>query len=1527
MQKDKFINYFNRSNQKSTPNELDSELFTNVALLIEKLGQNISNPSYLNSTWKALEMLIDQYNFYCMDDDLLITAYESISILSIIERNIPFSKNVYEIFKNLLMNMYNNLFKKSAHALYCNLINYPKFMGKFILDPSFLEIQKFMFENELFHECASNMIDSIRLIDEHSVNLDNVIFIMKQTFSALKRQTDDKNKIIYIHFLVSFMKKFSGVTDIMKKFRKLNGAFTMYQMLENNLTEFHKTFIELMKCLDLNDQTTPNQYISQFLALQLNYSFLSSEIYISIFEIILDIIQTDNLNINKMNKYFHFIEITNIQHLSGNKYNLYILKIFDLLIDINFESCTQILTKILSNFEHFEINYLCNIIQKMLDKNNLLKDKELIRFLCSFFLSRQRNDAFGYIITNYEVFRKLFLFTYQETNEQEHLCIAKIMDSHKLIEPEDIFIEMVIKMICYNPNSDKMMIFFAKLPELYSQKLFALFLSSIISNRELISLVIEIKGLFLIEPLFSNPLFTDQDLTNFVIALSSDGFNKQLNSMILSLDPNHRLFKMTQNYYQQIFNGYNKIEPIILPALIAFLDQEISTNSQFDYVNLGKYAIPMYYKLHKPTNLLSLVANRYLTFETVSLIFEDTSNIVRYVDSESDHFPLFEFFPNKSDSYIEINLLYQSIYFWFKCISQQQNILNIYSSGNISLILKNNQLIIKWGKFTETIQNISFNKWHFVFISFNGCTYDDETIHLIIDNNKYCFSQETPSNQTIFGHKNEFINSPWFLSTNIQYFPNAIKSMEKIIHKIIEKGYGYICKSEKHLLLGLHSNKFKMGKNATLVPYQGFAYFLKFPIYLSKFFKLIIQTNDSIHLYKLIDTAFNFLEINHFDIPNFWDYFIYITKIHCSNFNESHLQLITNFIFKKLPENQIFKVIHLLFLDVEFWIKFPSDLIGRFLNMIESNLKTTQLAKSFFSKETCMLFNSLISTVLPVTSPKELIIKFMINILLKFELKEELIIILHSVFLFSSIFNEKTHHIHQKYRLFTLQEFVRNKDILKTRYFTQELVHSIFTFGSPQEINVLIQILFILKENNPSFEYTIIIPIQIIIDDFYSWCMIFSLLTMKKFDNSNSLSIFLNSKTKLSYKNILTEAIKLVYCGAISLLYAKLLNKKIPPFLKQAVSDGFLILNNILSFKVAKNKQLFNSIITYSPLLISISNNIDLYNCYYSTQIYKFEFESFSSILFKDWNVPVKTFFTNYELPKQTKSFSLIINQIYECLNKFGIDPLSNVRLDPEEVSDFLININYEKFIIKFIVLNYKKKTNIFQGLILTTLTFSPFSHDDILYVFIMNIIEKFFEAFNNTLTKTSMGNIICILSLLNYCFSKNKIPENKIIPIFNFLTKILSNFQQKPITRSIRVLLATILEKIDIKQISLYGRAIDIFNNYQLNRKIEFSIYILFLLYQNINDFNDNLAFLYQNMYNSHFSKWHHISKNLRIIDIESINEILDDLDHFVQDDHYKMKYHEKFIRDFTHLIPSFKIDFSIKLPTFFPPNSFQRR
>ena len=208
MQKDKFINYFNRSNQKSTPNELDCELFTNVALLIEKLGQNISNPSYLNSTWKALEMLIDQYNFYCMDDDLLITAYESISILSIIERNIPFSKNVYEIFKNLLMNMYNNLFKKSAHALYCNLINYPKFMGKFILDPSFLEIQKFMFENELFHECASNMIDSIRLIDEHSVNLDNVIFIMKQTFSALKRQTDDKNKIIYIHFLVSFMKKF-----------------------------------------------------------------------------------------------------------------------------------------------------------------------------------------------------------------------------------------------------------------------------------------------------------------------------------------------------------------------------------------------------------------------------------------------------------------------------------------------------------------------------------------------------------------------------------------------------------------------------------------------------------------------------------------------------------------------------------------------------------------------------------------------------------------------------------------------------------------------------------------------------------------------------------------------------------------------------------------------------------------------------------------------------------------------------------------------------------------------------------------------------------------------------------------------------------------------------------------------------------------------------------------------------------------------------------------------------------------------
>lgn len=1526
-----FFSFLFEANLHRDNPELDPCLFPYIKLLFQKLSKNLSNENLCKASIIALELLLNQFSKYSDNMDLVLEAYEYILFFVVLNKNIPITKNNHIFMKSLVKNAAEKNIQL-AWNLFDVLITLQDFIYPFVLSYKFEDFAIFLFTEDKYYSFAVKFIDNFCDLERPKKIYQNYNGILQKLMNYISgNKLNETKTYLFSKMLACLVYKFSNTTHILEDFSKINGIYNLFQKLNTYTESFKNVFYILIQSNDFQDTQVPNQPVGQFLSLQLMNSYTTPNVIKNILNMLSYLIVDEKFEIQKVNKYFNFVEIFKKTHLNTGEYKNELFNVFLSLIKIKYDSILNILMIILRK-PNPDWNFVSENIQKMLD-NNLIKG-DLVHDLEHFFIEEKSTEELGNLLSRYLPLRNVFLFLYDFCVNLRPLFISKIIDIANYFKPIKSYLQFLL-MLMKNLDFNELKLYFIRLPEVYTRELFAVVISLFVGNPRLISMFIEMNGFALLEPLFNRKDFSDQEVTNFVLVLASNSFNSKLNQMILQLNPNHRLFRLRQEYYQQIFAGNGKKEPFILPVLIPFLNDIPETNSQFDLVNLGKYSISMYDNLHKTPPNLSLIANRYITHKTVSYIMEKAENIINFVNLDFDHFPMYEFMPNKQNSFMLFNQKLYSISFWVKYVKKLDKPLTIFQSSTVSFNIFDEELTIKWGKLTEKVSNIGSNKWHFIFISSNTVSCKNENLNVIINQNKINFNENQEFNTIKFGDQQEYINSPWFISYNINYCPYLIRSCS-FVTDIYKSGPGNILKSNKFTFFSPHLPNLQMGKFATLVPYRGLSCYLKIPKFLTKFFKMILDVKDPDKLYKLINFGFTFFEINHFEIPKFLDYFITIIKYHIKILSFVHYSLIFEFAFNKMPLKQLQKFINYLILDIEFWINMPKGIPNIVLNLIEQQITTKEKNILLFSKDTCPFFLALISTILPKYHLVEPFIVFLLNSTLKYELTDEINTIIVTLF---SIPDQKVKYSIYKFnseqRIFFLKELLKQKELLKPEFFDDEIIYNILNFGTSDELKLLLDIIFVLKYYHPKFEFFITLPIHNLINDYSIWLKLFSLLTMIEVKKPDSSLISNFGNSTIVYKNALTSVITLLFCGAITLIYGKSTHQKINSFLESAVKDGFCIIASMLqdaSSELICSIETLNTVIIYTPLIISMMKKDLLNNLDLSSSLMKppeiFDFSKKCNNICKGWNLTSKALTEKQkfvELPSdQISSFLLIINQLKECFNKFGLKPDYESKATTSEKLNFLYSIKYYLFISAFVARNTQQNSNIFESLLNGCLFFSPFLDKEIASEFVLKILFTILDMLSTKINKISPENIVCILGTIKNTLEIVPLPTSHVFPVFNFIIKVHNSFNQKLVTRSIRYLLFTILQNNDIESFLVLGCSIDIFADQNLNKKKDFTLYMFILLYPNILNFTPHLTLLFQLLYSNYFSQRYFIQYFAKATKFENCQKIFDSISFFIKEgkEVYRSKIIEnvdKVYEELNKLIPTLQESFTKNLSEHF--------
>lgn len=219
----------------------------------------------------------------------------------------------------------------------------------------------------------------------------------------------------------------------------------------------------------------------------------------------------------------------------------------------------------------------------------------------------------------------------------------------KIIECSDFFdhSNILIQMLTVDPSGDLINKYISILKDHFSPSLFNVLTTTLHQSYFLVEQFLQFRGLQTIDKLL--PSLDDDLLTNLLVSISSHPFSDELNESILNLPNDHIFFhlKSPKNYYKILKNS-----PIRLPVFLPFVPAPPMSYSQFDIMNMSKYAVPIYQRFGKKVPCLFKLVNRHLTYRQAKEILHQNKFFVDdasycslgdLIDLKADHFPLYEF--------------------------------------------------------------------------------------------------------------------------------------------------------------------------------------------------------------------------------------------------------------------------------------------------------------------------------------------------------------------------------------------------------------------------------------------------------------------------------------------------------------------------------------------------------------------------------------------------------------------------------------------------------------------------------------------------------------------------------------------------------------------------------------------------------------------------------------------------------------------------------------------------------------------
>ncbi|OHT13951.1 hypothetical protein TRFO_15709 [Tritrichomonas foetus] len=1018
--------------------------------------------------------------------------------------NIPQSQNYIDLVSQITFNFPNIKDDREITEFFITAFQVPTFISSlfFSNEKSLDMFVNFFFMQIKNIDSVSFMIQILRNKAVFPSNADSSAYTLIHIFADEFRKNKNLNEKLAsnsIHFISAYMEKLApSYPPLINQLFITKDVDVFYEYLTNHAGDSFVQFISSLISIPSENGKIPSQQVFHFLLTELFKTSISSSIQLQLLQSMYYFISEYHVDFGLIEPPNFFVTIFNIPTHLEDQIHDFLLDFLDLLASNNYEYTFFIFTHYLLEFgQNSPLERLSKILKTLMLTPNLL-DANSLQSLPTFFKSFKTPESFGKFLDKYPSFQMLLVLLFQQNtlstnnemnleNESEIVKANKIEWLNKVVDSADYFdhSNILIQMLTVEPSGYLIDAYISILKTHFKPSLFDVLTTTLQQSYFLVGQFLLVHGLQTIDRVL--PILDDELVTRLLVSLSSHPFSDELNQNILNLPEDHHFFHLKKESYHKILRNC----PIRLPVFLPFVNIPPVTFSQYDLVNISKYAIPIYQRLNKKIPLVFDMANRYVTIQYANEIINDsTISFNEIIDLNCDHFPIYEFLPSSQSVSINIENDKKSLIFWFKIVSPVYQGFVIFHDSNRVFFLDGDVLNIINGNSNSPIKSIPIerNAWHFVTINYKFVRINKQIIYM---------QDSAPIKKFVFGQNN--CNSLWCLSPNIRLIET------KDMNNFYKKGHKYFSKSETLLHLP---------NDALLVTYSGLPFYFKNPQFLHNYLNLIENCEDSERFINLLSLLFDIMVIND-SIEQNWPFVLTILERKISILTKYTICFILEFITKYFTV-EIFSD---FILNFNFWRQLPDLLLGYTLHqLLFLTNRSSSLIFNFFSV--------LLKTITE-DSKKQLILFFLTKLSVQFP-DESYMKMLIELILFSP--TDENEIFSQNVKIFFIQTALQIDFTLTSVNLPNDWVLKLLSNESDEFYFTVFELMCNLNNNDCHFEFPSFIDVTPFVSNFRHWHYMFALMTGKHPLRNQRL---INSyyPFSIAFPSIIPTIISLVFHG------------------------------------------------------------------------------------------------------------------------------------------------------------------------------------------------------------------------------------------------------------------------------------------------------------------------------------------------------------------------------------------------------------
>lgn len=494
------------------------------------------------------------------------------------------------------------------------------------------------------------------------------------------------------------------------------------------------------------------------------------------------------------------------------------------------------------------------------------------------------------------------VFSIKEFYEYQPQIFESLLSLYNYYTNKKYYIELIKKYINESPSQEIIRLLMKTASNEKEPLLLNILSDLFLVSKESVKNFIESKGIHWALYELDYSIFSIKDVADLLGNLVFYKGNDKLEKAIQQLPKEHLLLNSPKEIINKVIFGNSKFvySPIRVYSLVKY-NGDIKELDPYNSYYLGHKYITFFSNKISEIPFFSSIVNRNIALNQIDLLYQNPSNIYKYVDLKYDHFPLIQIYPGIKP--MSFNIQFQCISFWIK-YNSDLNKSDIFNLNNIKISVNSKELIVAEEDQTHVF-DINILQWNHILVQIKTSLME-RFIKIYINGKTFKFSSKIKSFSVFkITHLDDNI---LFIGPTIRFYQTYFQKLH--LKGLYKKGPGYLeqYNSQEFFVTPFMLSKYEIPSNWFSVPYYGYPIFCRSKKNFQNLVHFLTISENEEEYKSLLNTILNLFKINGINLD--------FIEIVFTSFKQNH-KFLTSSLFSKFLIDE--RIINYILYDINLW--------------------------------------------------------------------------------------------------------------------------------------------------------------------------------------------------------------------------------------------------------------------------------------------------------------------------------------------------------------------------------------------------------------------------------------------------------------------------------------------------------------------------------------------------------------------------------------------------------------------------------